>query len=45
MNLKVKGDELKLSGTAKNFHWVFEPDSSYFVTDKTLAFDVLKIQP
>jgi hypothetical protein len=45
MNLKVKGDELKLSGTAKNFHWKFEGDTSYLVTDKTLAFDVLKMQP
>lgn len=45
MNLKVKGDQLKLSGTAKNFHWKFEGDTSYLVTDKTLAFDVLKTQP
>lgn len=45
MNLKVKGDELKLSGTAKNFHWKFEDDTSYLITDKTLAFDVLKTQP
>jgi len=45
MNLKIKGDELKLTGTSKNFHWKFEGDSSYLVTDKTLAFDVLKTQP
>ena len=45
MNLKVKGDELKLSGTSKNFHWKFEGDTSYLVTDKTMAFDVLKTQP
>jgi len=45
MNLKVKGDELKLSGTSKNFHWKIEDDSTFLVTDKTLAFDVLKTQP
>jgi hypothetical protein len=45
MNLKTNGDELKLTGTAKNFHWVYDPDSTYLVTDKTLAFDVLKVQP
>lgn len=45
MNLKVKDNELKLTGTAKNFHWVYDPDSTYLVTDKTLAFDVLKTQP
>jgi hypothetical protein len=45
MNLKVKDNELKLTGTSKNFHWKFEGDTSYLVTDKTLAFDVLKIQP
>jgi hypothetical protein len=45
MNLKAKGDELKLTGTAKNFHWVYDPDSTYLVPDKTLAFDVLKTQP
>lgn len=45
MNLKTNGNELKLTGTAKNFHWVYDPDSTYLVTDKTLAFDVLKILP
>jgi hypothetical protein len=45
MNLKSNANELKLTGTAKNFHWVYDPDSTYLVTDKTLAFDVLKIQP
>ena len=45
MNLKIKGNELKLNGTAKNFHWVYDPDSTYLVPDKTLAFDVIKSQP
>lgn len=44
MNLKTKGNDLKLTGTAKIFHWVTNADSTYLVTDKTLAFDVLKIQ-
>ena len=45
MNLKIRGNELKLNGTAKNFHWVYDPDSTYLVPDKTLAFDVTKTQP
>jgi hypothetical protein len=45
MNLKGMGDQLKLNGTAKNFHWVYDPDSTYLVPDKTLAFDVVKTQP
>ena len=44
MNLKRKESELKLIGTAKNFHWVYDPDSTYLVTDKTIAFEVLKVQ-
>ena len=42
MNLKKKGNELKLIGTAKNFHWETNDDSTFLVTDKTLAFDVLQ---
>lgn len=42
MNLKKKGNELKLIGTAKNFHWETTDDSTFLVTDKTLAFDVLQ---
>jgi len=45
MNLKIKESELKLTGTAKNFHWKIEDDSTFLVTDKTLAFDVFKTQP
>lgn len=45
MNLKIKGDQLKLNGTAKNFHWVYDPDSTYLVPDKTLAFDVVRTLP
>ena len=42
MNLKKKGYDLKLIGTAKNFHWETNDDSTFLVTDKTLAFDVLQ---
>ena len=42
MNLKKKGNELKLIGTAKNFHWETNEDSTFLVTDKMLAFNVLQ---
>ena len=42
MNLKKNENELKLIGTAKNFHWETKDDSTFLVTDKTLAFDVLQ---
>ena len=45
MNIKKKGSELKLIGTAKNFHWETKDDSTFLVTDKTLAFEVLKTLP
>ena len=45
MNIKMNGNQLKLNGTAKNFHWVYDPDSTYLVPDKTLAFDVVRTLP
>jgi hypothetical protein len=45
LNLKKKGTEYKLTGTAKNFHTeTDENDSTFTVYDKVLSFDVLKNQ-
>jgi len=44
LNLKKKGADFKLTGTAKNFHIEVEQDTSYLVTDKVVSFDVVKIR-
>lgn len=44
LNLKKKGTEYKLTGTAKNFHTeTDENDSTYTVYDKVLSFDVTRV--
>ena len=45
INLYKKGDEFKVSGVAKKYHWEwqYEPDTAYvLIPDHTLSFEVFK---
>lgn len=44
MNLKKKGTEYKIIGTAKNFHTETVEDSTFTVYDKVLSFEAQKDQ-